>query len=81
MSVGKEALVISGEYASREAFVLGMAIGGLAAGKVALLDETLADVEGAESGEFGDVSGTLDEVTRGLPLDAALVWEPSGWGS
>lgn len=79
----KEALVVSGEYAAREAFVLGMAIGGLAAGKVALLGETLADVEGAESGEFGDVSGALAEATWGLPLDAVPVpsWEPSGWGS
>lgn len=79
MSVEKEALVVSGEHAAREAFVLGMAIGGLAAGKAALLEETAADAEGAGSGEFGNVSGALAEAPRGLPLDAVPVvsWEPS----
>lgn len=83
MSVEKEALMVSGEYAAREAFVLGMAIGGLAASKAALLGETPANGEGAESGESGEVSGAPAEATWGLPLDAVPVpnWEPSGWGS
>lgn len=83
VSAEKAAPVVSGEYAAKEALVLGMAIGELAAAEVAALGETSAEEEGAESGVLGEVSGAPAEATSMTPLGAApiLSSDPSGWRS
>lgn len=81
LPVEKGALEVSGEHAAREAFFLGMAIGGLADGGAAMLGAPSAEVRGADPRVLGDVAGALAEATSVPPRGAALLPRsgPSSW--